>query len=68
MENRKLQFAVMRLQFHIAGISNFSKALACEQAFSQLGNLQASKRSLFSAAMLFFIKPKCITKKKKKQE
>ena len=27
MENRKLQFAVyMRLQFHIAGTSNFSKA------------------------------------------
>ena len=25
MGNRKLQFAVMRLQFRVAGISNFSK-------------------------------------------
>ena len=26
MGNRKLQFAVTRLQFHVAEISNFSKA------------------------------------------
>ena len=27
MENCKLQFVVMRLQFHVAAISNFSKVL-----------------------------------------
>ena len=38
MENRKLQFAVTRLQFHVAVVSNLAR------------------RSLFSAAMLFFVK------------
>ena len=38
MENRKLQFDVTRLQFHVAVVSNLAR------------------RSLFSAAMLFFVK------------
>ena len=38
MENRKLQFAVTRLQFHVAVVSNLAR------------------RSLFSDAMLFFVK------------
>ena len=38
MENRKLQFEVTRLQFHVAVVSNLAR------------------RSLFSDAMLFFVK------------
>ena len=29
MGNRKLQFAVMRLQFHVVGISNFFQGVHC---------------------------------------
>ena len=29
MGNRKLQFAITRLKFHVAGTSNFSKAFIC---------------------------------------
>ena len=43
MGNRKQQFAVMRLQFRVAGIQILAR------------------NSLFSAAMLFFNKSKCIT-------
>ena len=46
MENRKLEFTVTRLKFHVAKISN------CSKTFIIL---------LFSAAIFFFIKSKCIT-------
>ena len=36
MENRKPQFAVTRLQFHVAQISNFSKAFSSVQFSSFL--------------------------------
>ena len=37
MGNRKLQFAITRLQFHVAGISGFSKAfiVLCHYVFRQ---------------------------------
>ena len=45
MGNRKLQFAITRLKFHVAGISNFSKAFIC----------------CLVPPCCFFIKSKCIT-------